>query len=74
MITEIAKRIEHQNVTMTGDAEELNSHQANNTRGFALTNAFMLSKNKTTLFVVSASEKKYLDHFKAIWTETGEAP
>ncbi|MBX3255316.1 MAG: hypothetical protein KF862_14340 [Chitinophagaceae bacterium] len=63
---EVAKKLEskYKDPAIAGD---LNSHQAN-AQGFSVTNAFMLSNKRNTLFVVSASDPKYLGRFKTIWT------
>ncbi|MGN6434970.1 MAG: COG1470 family protein [Agriterribacter sp.] len=65
---EVAKTLQSKYKAST-IASDLFSHQAN-AEGFAVTDAFMLTNNKTTLFVVNASDKKYLDHFKTIWSAT----
>lgn len=53
----------------TNTAQSLNSHQADAT-DFATADAFILAKDKSTLHVVAAADKKYLATFKTVLTNT----
>jgi hypothetical protein len=53
----------------TNTAQSLSSHQADAT-DFTTADAFMLAKDKNTLYVVTAADKKYLATFKSVLTNT----